>query len=120
MNIEFLYGWGYTFKVKDGRLLVKLSSDEKDINEKCSCIELDGEGTLTINALREAVRRGLRVSVRSRHGRAIIDPRPLVVDQVAKFMSDELRLGIAKLIVQAASINKLYVLRLIGLRSSSE
>ena len=119
MKVEFLYGWGYLLKAKNGKLSIKLSSGEKPIDD-CSCVELDGEGALAINALRETIRRGLRVSVKSRHGRAIIDPKPLTVHQIAKFLNDDLRLKVSKLIVQAASINKLYVLRLVGLKSSNE
>lgn len=120
MNVCFLYGWGYALQLSDGKLLFRDKSGSKVLDDQHACIELNGEGSLNINALREALRRGVRISIKSKNSRAILDSKPLIVLQLSKFLDDKLRLEAAKLIVQASILNKLYVLRLVGLRDCSQ
>jgi len=119
LPIEFLYGWGYSLHRRGGRLVFRCSSGFRDVGFE-ECIELDGEGSIGVDALREACRRGVRVAVKSRHGRAILDSKPLVVKQVERFLCDSDRLLIAKLVAEASASNKLYLMGLLGLQGSQE
>jgi len=119
--LDFLYGWGYVLEFEDEEgLLVKVNGSKRHIRSDAVCVELDGEGTLTVKSIREAIKRKIRISVKSKHGRVMLDPHPLVINQVSKFLNDEERIKVSRAVTQAASLNKLYVLKLLGLKGCEE